>query len=261
MTTYKYCILLLTVVVSFSRCPVCKFNLIISTYEQEETHMGQVHRALWCWHPLEVLRASFLSGSRDAIQRNLLEINHSPVLRKAAFHDGSPKGMNLRGSQSREHLWNERLDTSKEEKENPDSMGKMWTSVTSSCLAYAWWLLPCLYGDDQVVPCSAHGTGPLESLSSSILSRSGTHETWLLGGRKAVGFLILILLSVFYKKPRKSCPCSEQKKHVGTAIQSTTMAKASDHQPDCLPCSVCNTQRTTDPLHCFEGGFPKKKAL
>lgn len=72
---------------------------------------------------------------------------------------------------------------------------------------------------------------------------------------KAVSFLILVLPSVFYKKPRKSCPCSEQKKHVGNAIQSTTMAKASDHRPDCLLCSVCNTQRTTYSLYCFEGGF------
>lgn len=104
MTTYKYCILLLTVVIGFLQCPVCKFNLIISMYVQEETCMCQVP-----WDPLlptspEVLRASFLPGSRDAIQRNLLEINHSPVWKKAAFHGGSPKGMNLRGSQSRDHL-------------------------------------------------------------------------------------------------------------------------------------------------------------
>lgn len=83
------------------------------------------------------------------------------------------------------------------------------------------------------------------------------HGSW--EGRKAVSFFILVLPSVFYKKPRKSCPCSEQKKHVGNAIQSTTMAKASDHWPDCLLCSVCNAQRTTYFLHCFEGGFLKKK--
>lgn len=47
MTTYKYCILLLTFVVSFLQCPVFKFNLIISMYVQEETSMCQVP-----WDPL-----------------------------------------------------------------------------------------------------------------------------------------------------------------------------------------------------------------